>query len=204
MNWKIRNYEHECSVPCAGSLRACLKTLSSTIQSTSVTLRRQHACRASQLYVGHDRENSDSFCQPYGRNCVQSTPQRAICLRQQSGNQQGAGGRRACSTCRSSRLYYHHGNFDVKVCETATWRHRSRLGRSCYGVLRWQPLDRRKCAEVTCLSDAASSAAGTSGQHEHQEGSQAGLSPKWDPAQVSKPCILSGACFIALICTRSR
>ena len=186
MNWKISDCQHQCSLPCASSLRAHVRKLSFGSHSSSVLLRLEHISRASQLLLRQHMEREAALCQIHGTSSIQTAAERAGCLREQTGyQQQGVRGRRACSACRSSRLRGSCHNSAQEHGDTASWRHRSRAGRSCSGMLRWQPLDRRKGTEVMCLSDAAGSAASTSGQHELQDVSPNGLSPKWDPAQVS-------------------
>ena len=174
MNCKLP-YCEQYQLPCAGSARAHVGKAPHGGTCSSLFLRRQHSFVAAQKLLFYDTERNQMKWPLSGRTFPQrlharTSPWEHSCNIHLSRG--GSGG--SCSTGHSS---IH------SLCEASIYRHIKREHRRCHRTLLWQPLDRRKCPRLTCLSDAASSAASSSNQHELEEADPAG-SRQWDPTQV--------------------
>ena len=180
MNCRLPNCEYF-QVSCAQSARAHVGKAPYGGISSSLFLRRQHSLSAQKLsFLGTER--SLMKC-PLSRR---ASPQNLLArpsLWEQSRNRELFRCGRAFSACRNGGSCNAGYNLIHSLCETTTCRHRKREHRRCQRTLLWQPLDRRKCPRLTCLSDAASSAASSSSQHELEEADQADCR-QWDPTQV--------------------
>lgn len=175
---------------CAGSARAHVEKAPYGGSSSSLFLRRQHSFGAAQKLSFHDAKRSPMKWPLSGRRSLQSLLARAS-LWEQSRNKQLPRGGRAFSACRNGGSCNAGHTSIHSLCETSACRHRGREHRRCHRTLLWQPLDRRKCPRLTCLSDAASSAASTGSQHELKEADKADCQ-QWDPTQVLHGKFTSG------------